>query len=152
MSPAWTQRCVATPVSHVDLVPTLLDLLDRPLPEHLHGTSLAPLLRDGDTDPDAATVAIEWSGLAATDLVNAARFLGLPTDDSHAAMRTIRRGRWKLNVSTSGEHELYDLRADPDELHNVFAAPGNHDVRRDLYARLLRWQRETEDTLALPDF
>ena len=30
------------------------------------------------------------------------------------------------------------------------AAPGSHDVSRDLYARLLRWQRETEDTLALP--
>ena len=24
------------------------------------------------------------------------------------------------------------------------AAPGSHDVRRDLYARLLRWQRETQ--------
>ena len=31
-------------------------------------------------------------------------------------------------------------------------SPGNHDVRRDLYARLLRWQRETEDTLTLPEF
>ena len=150
-APGLAPRCVATPVSHVDLVPTLLDLLDRPLPAHLHGTSLVPLLRDGDTDPDNATVAIEWSGLAATELVNAARFLGLATDDGHAAMRTIRRGRWKLNVSTSGEHELYDLRADPEELCNAFSSPGNHDMHRDLYARLLRWQRETEDTLTLPE-
>ena len=101
--------------------------------------------------PDAAAVAIEWSGLAATELVNAARFLGLPTDDSHAAVRTIRRGRWKLNVSTSGEHELYDLQADPAELCNAFGQPGTQDVSRDLYARLLRWQCETEDALTLPE-
>ena len=31
------------------------------------------------------------------------------------------------------------------------AVTGNHDVRRDLYARLLHWQRETQGTLALPE-
>ncbi len=94
-APGLAPRCVATPVSHVDLVPTLLDLLDRPLPEHLHGTNLAPLLRDGDADPDTAAVAIEWSGLAATELVNAARFLGLPTDDRPRPHRGRRTDRYE---------------------------------------------------------
>ena len=150
-APGTSPRRVATPVSHVDLVSTLLDLLDRPLPEHLHGTSLVSLLGDGDTALDDGEVVIEWSGLSATELVNAASFLGLPTDDSHVAVRTIRRGRWKLNVSTSGEHELYDLQADPAELHNAFGDPGNRVVTHDLYGRLLRWQRATDDTLSLPE-
>ena len=34
---------------------------------------------------------------------------------------------------------------------NAFSAPGSHDVSRDLYARLLRWQCETEDALTLPE-
>ena len=93
-APGTAPRCVATPVSHVDLVPTLLDLLDRPLPEQLHGSSLAPLLREGDTDPDAAAVAIEWSGLAATELVNAARFL--------ASLRTTATRRCGRSVVGAG--------------------------------------------------
>ena len=39
-------------------------------------------------------------------------------------MRTIRRGRWKLNVHASGEHELYNLVDDPGELHNAFYDSG----------------------------
>ena len=31
------------------------------------------------------------------------------------------------------------------------AQPGTQDVSRDLYARLLRWQCETEDALTLPE-
>lgn len=45
----------------------------------------------------------------------------------------------------SGEHELYDLQADPQELHNVHDEPGYADVRRELGTRLLDWYIRTAD-------
>ncbi len=41
------QRRVLGPVSQIDLAPTLLDLMGQPLPSHLQGRSLRPLLQCG---------------------------------------------------------------------------------------------------------
>ena len=46
---------------HIDLVPTLLDLLGQTPPPHLHGKSLAPVLR-GDDDLGENEVVIQWNG------------------------------------------------------------------------------------------
>lgn len=148
--PGSAPRRLATPVRHVDLVSTLMELVGHAQPEHLHGTSLAPLISGGDQSPEDTEMIIEWSGLAATELVNAARFLGQPTTNSHAAVRTIQGGQWKLNVSSSGEHELYDLKSDVGELHDSFRDPGTRDTVLELYRKLLSWQRDTSDKMALP--
>ena len=42
--PATSARRVAAPVQHIDLVPTILDLVGAPMPPGLHGRSLKPLL------------------------------------------------------------------------------------------------------------
>ena len=70
--------------------------------------------------------------------------------DRHTAVRTIRGGQWKLNVSSSGEHELYDVKSDVGELHDSFRDPGSHDTVLELYRKLLSWQRDTNDKMALP--
>jgi arylsulfatase len=151
--PGLAPRRIATPVSQVDLTPTLLDLLGLPAPPPVQGTSLAPLLTGGDAAPDEAEVVIEWNGLprqiAGSGEEN-------PTPDAEAQMRavdarTIRRGRWKLTAHATREFELYDLDADPGELHNAYGDPGSGAVVADLYQRLLTWQRTTDDTVALPD-
>jgi arylsulfatase A-like enzyme len=161
--PGGSARRVATPVSQVQLVPTLLDLLGQPVPTHLPGVSLRPLLEDGGGAssgrvpvPDEAEVVIEWNGRF--DRLEELRQAGRLTADEQAdprleitEVRTIRRGPWKLNVHASGEHELYDLEADPGELHNAFWDSGVQDVISELYVRLIRWQHSTGDTLALPD-
>jgi arylsulfatase A-like enzyme len=98
-------------------------------------------------------VVIEWNGLerqisGSGELSDARE---VETRLRAVDVRTIRRGRWKLNVHLSGERELYDLRDDPGELHNAFYDAGNERIVADLYERLLAWQRATGDTLALPD-
>jgi arylsulfatase A-like enzyme len=46
--------------------------------------------------------------------------------------------------------ELYDLRHDPWEQHNVAGRPEYADVERDLAARLDAWMRETDDPALRP--
>ena len=42
------QRRVYEPISQIDLLPTLLDLMDQPIPQGLHGQSWRPFLEGAD--------------------------------------------------------------------------------------------------------
>ena len=42
-------------------------------------------------------------------------------------------------------HELYDLAADPDELHNLANDPEHHDRLTELQQKLKAWQQQTAD-------
>jgi arylsulfatase A-like enzyme len=156
-APGLTPRRVSTPVSLVDVAPTLLDLLDVPVPPHMQGRSLAALMRGGDAapgQPGEAEVFAEWNGWDGINQIWDPK-LGIAdpgeTQPPSIDGRTIRRGRWKMSLYATGESELYDLQDDPQEAHNAIRDAGNAQVVADLYERLMRWQRETSDTLALPD-
>lgn len=152
--PGLVPRRIATPVSLADLVPTLLELLGLPLPERLQGQSLAPLLTHGDAAPDEAEVIIEWNGWNGFDQIHdqlRSQGSGPDTQPPSLDARTIRRGRWKLTLHMTGEHELYDLQHDPGEMHNLFHDPACAPVVRQLSERLLAWQRRTNDPLVLPE-
>ncbi len=155
--PGLEPRRIKTPVSLISMAPTLLDLLGVPIPDHVQGTSLAPLLHSGARSHSAEShaakdeVVIEWNGnngyppaimaaIKSGDESRVDRRLRL------ADARTIRAGRWKLNVNQSGEHELYNLQADPGEMHNAFYHPANAPV-----IRSRAWQHATADPLVLPD-
>lgn len=108
-----------------DLNPTILDLAGLPAPERCDGESLLPLLR-GD-EAGAAAVRDRQEVVA--------EFHG---HHFPYAQRMIRDHRYKLVHNPESVHELYDLAADPYELHNVYEAPAYAGVRRDLAARLYR--------------
>jgi arylsulfatase A-like enzyme len=151
-APGLAPRRITTPVSQVHLAPTLLDLLGQPVPDHMQGSSLVPLLVEGDTVPDEAEVVIEWNGMprqiAGSGEVNTTR--DVETQLRSVDARTIRRGRWKLTVHATREFELYELVADPGELHNAFYDAGNERIVADLRDCLRSWQRATSDPLLLP--
>jgi choline-sulfatase len=157
-APGLSPRRVSTPVSLVHLVPTVLDLVGQPLPPHLQGASLRPLLEAGDAAPDEADVVFEWNGPFAIQHLERLRerghLEGINPDDprlTKVESRTIRRGRWKLTLHASGEHELYDLQSDPGEMHNAFWDSGVKDVIAALTEGLRRWQRETKDDFVIPE-
>jgi arylsulfatase A-like enzyme len=91
---------VRTPVSLIDVAPTLLDLLGLPPAPAFEGRSLVPLLHGGDDD--------------GTDLV-----LQLPRNDAKWDLRThtegLVRGAQKLLVDRHGRDELFHLDSDPGE-------------------------------------
>ncbi len=95
---------VATPVSLVDVFPTLLGLLGIPAPGS-DGTDLRPLWERADGGwPERPLFAETGPGLF---------------EDQR---RSVRRGRYKLIVDTAADAaELYDLAADPGEQRNLSA-------------------------------
>ncbi|WP_020567644.1 sulfatase-like hydrolase/transferase [Neolewinella persica] len=91
-----------TPAAHIDLVPTLLQLVDLPIPEQLDGRSLLPLLEDE-----------EGAGVSRMIYTFKQGYEFSPWPGS------MRNGHSLYVRRTETEHELYDLLADPEQRHNL---------------------------------
>lgn len=131
--------------THVDLVPTILDLAGAPPASDSDGTSRLGCLAGSD-DLAESDVFVQWNGGPDRNLgseqIN--RMTQLP-------WRTVvTADRWKLNASTGDQCELYDLTFDPHELHNLFDDAEQRDRVRDLTARLRLWQQDHGDHAPLP--
>lgn len=127
-------RRVATPVSQVDLAPTLLDLMDGRRPEALEGSSWAPALRTGAPFPEE-DVFLEFNGPPwpyKTEFTDRLRTIVTPDG-------------WKMTVDDRSQGELYNLRSDPEERDNLFYESGQLARVRGLLKRIHDWQRRTAD-------
>ena len=142
------QRRIDGSVGHVDLVPTLLDLLGEPVPGHLQGRSVAPVLR-GERTLEGNDVFIQWNGLSPE---MSDRDLGSPAINRMLTLpwRALVSDGWKLNLCAGDQCELYDLDSDPYEMSNLFDDPSQRDRVRDLAARIRAWQITTGDNAPLP--
>jgi arylsulfatase A-like enzyme len=120
--PGGARRTFNTPVSHLDVLPTLAAVLGLDTPEHLDGVSLEASVRDG-APPDERTVFIQYSGNPAVG------------DIRRAAVTR----RWKYVYDPDDLPELYDLKNDPLEMHNLAADLDRADLQRDLHIQLADW-------------
>lgn len=146
------QRVITTPVSHIDLVPTLLDLMGMSIPDRLQGQSLAPLMRGEKVAEDH--VFVEWNPGTGVHVVEGGSKLA-----SKAEIERIRQARirtvvspdgWKLCLSDTDKSQLFNLREDPGETRNLFDSGRHEDVVARLTERIRRWQEKTGDTVKLP--
>ncbi len=69
--------------------------------------------------------------------------------EPESVCRTVmmRTKRYKLNIRTSGDNELYDMERDPMETNNVYAAPENRELVCSLQAAMLSWLIHTSDVV-----
>jgi arylsulfatase A-like enzyme len=140
---------VVQPVSHIDFLPTLLDLLGEPKPNQCAGHSLAPLLQGESMAP--GNVFIEWSPnrfkvMKGTKLASRRKIKRAMNESTRAV---ISPEGWKLCLRDQDLNELYNLEADPNEAHNLYY---QHDYRAIIEQGrrdILSWQRTTGDTLKL---
>jgi len=134
-------------ISQVDLLPTLLDMMEQPIPEHLQGESRLDAARGEGTLRDN-DVFIEWNGADGHPGQGEAEV----NPEMAAPWRSvISADRWKLNLSPIDQCELYDLNSDPYEMTNRYDDPLQRDRVGDLTRRIQAWQGNTRDTVALPD-
>jgi arylsulfatase A-like enzyme len=95
--PGWPARSVRidTVSSHLDLLPTLLDLLGVPVSPRVQGRSLLPLvLRRGSWTPRVVS-------------------------SEYGRSYSLRARRWRYIVDYDGSEQLFDLRHDPKEQRSV---------------------------------
>jgi len=145
-------------VSHVDVFPTLCDLLEIEPPEWLQGTSFLPMVR------------------GETGTVNDAIFAEINYHDAYDPQRCVRTDRYKYirrfsdwsrpvlpNCDNSpskdlwvqndwpqrhvASEELYDLMFDPMERNNLAGDPSMRAVLRKLRERLEQHMQHTDDPL-----
>ena len=123
-----------TPVSHIDLAPTMLELAGVDPGAGWQGRSLAEAIRTGG-EPTARPIAMEIAGEPKMPPVR---------------QRAIRDGRHKLITSFDDPRwveALYDLEADPDERRNL--ARRMPDVAGRLRATLRDLVAEEAETVAI---
>jgi len=143
------QRVIRGRMGHIDLVPTLLELMGEPIPDHLQGKSRVPVLR-GEATLEDNDVFIEWHGSDG----HPPESLGEAEVNRSMAppLRTVVSAeRWKLNLGAPGQCELYNLNTDPFELENLFDRPEHRNRVRALASRIRQWQERTGDRASLPD-
>jgi len=142
-------KMISRPVSHIDFVPTLLDLLGQPRHSQCAGKSLLPLIREDTTAPE--NVFIEWApnrtkikkgtSLARRRLVKRAV--------EESTRTVVSRDGWKLCLRDKDLNELYSLKDDPLETGNLYADRQYASVISRLTGEILRWQESTHDKLKL---
>jgi uncharacterized sulfatase len=132
-----------TLVSHIDLLPTMLALAGLDIPPILEGESIVPLM-EGQEDLERA-VHIEFQRYEIEH-------------DSWGGFQPVRcivKGRFKLvlnllQADPDRGDELYDLKGDPAELHNLIAHPAYAGIRDMLHDQLLDWMYARRDPFRGP--
>jgi uncharacterized sulfatase len=123
-------------VSHVDLLPTVLDIAGADDPD-LHGRSFLPAARDPSrSHRDVALVEHNGYGQARAD-----------GDGLYPVRALVSAEGYKLVCNLLETDEFYDLDADPGELDNRIDDPDPHltAVRDRLHDRLLATMADTGD-------
>jgi N-acetylglucosamine-6-sulfatase len=110
----------------IDIAPTLLDVGQAVIGDHIQGRSLVPLLA-GDAAPWRESILVEFYTYE-----NPMPWL---VDMDYRAVRT---DRYKYIHWVRHEAELYDLAADPFEMRNLIDEPAMADVVSELRTELGR--------------
>lgn len=128
-----TGKVDTLPVSHLNLTPTILELMGAEIPQTVEGKSLVPQLTKDLRVNDC--VFMEF-GRYETDHDG---FGG------YQPMRAVFDGRYKLSINLLSTDELYDLKADPGELINRIDDPAYRAIRDRLHDALLDEMYRTRD-------
>ncbi len=125
-------------VSHVDVLPTLVDYLGIEHSGSFDGESLMPLILGKDSScRDTAFIQFDGNGARSN------------------FQRSIVRGRYKLIVDFFKDetfYELYDVLSDPEETENLVFTGGYDAMAYELFDMLARHMAETHDLIELPVF
>jgi arylsulfatase A-like enzyme len=124
------QSCDAM-VSFIDLMPTLAEAAELPLPKPVDGRSLMPFLK-GQTIPDwPDDVYVQYHGEGI----------------SLYSIRAVRSRRYKYVYYPFDRDELYDEVVDPWEMHNLAHEPSAAPILEEMRERMARWMTRVGDVM-----
>ena len=124
----------------IDVMPTVLDLFDKPAPNWVQGRSLLPAMRDpGESGRDFVVSTIPFANpgdrVRSVDNISRPLTAGLVT--------TVTAGEWSLLYSVEpGMSELYHLASDPRQEKNVINE--ETETAKELHQYLVKLMRDTK--------
>jgi arylsulfatase A-like enzyme len=143
------QKMVSNPVSHIDFLPTLLDLLGQPHDPQCAGKSLLPSINDATALPK--NVFLEWAPnrtkVKKGSRLARRRMIKRAVEESTRTL--VSPDGWKLCLRDKDLNELYNLNEDPFETHNLYPDPQYAGVVSRFTTEIYRWQDATNDKLKL---
>jgi arylsulfatase A-like enzyme len=136
-------------VQIIDIMPTILDILDIPFSQEIQGKSLVPLINRNKSVNEYVYAGLEFN-------INRPR--PHPFYPNQSINESIRDHKWKLirevkfpnpneNKQIEETFELYDLQQDPDELTNL--ADEFPDITKDLKKKLSQWVKWSKEFITV---
>lgn len=127
-------RVSDAPVMNLDIGETLLDAAGAEIPDDMQGVSFLPILK-GQTPKDWRKY-VYYHYYASGGEHNVAKHIGVRSD------------RYKLiYFYENNEWELYDMKKDSNELHNVYGDPEYKDIRDSLTKELKVQMQKFDDSV-----
>lgn len=122
-------------VQNIDYAPTFLELAGADIPEDMQGVSLLPLLQG--KHPENWRKALYY------------HFYEFPAEHMVKRHYGIRTERYKLIrfYNDTTYWELYDLKQDPTEMHNLYGQPGTDSITEYLKKELWKLQEQYNDSI-----
>jgi arylsulfatase A-like enzyme len=131
-------RVCQTPVNAPDLVATFLAMTGLQPPWDMHGRDITPLLEQPDREWPHPCLYTHTGQKYGSDVATTVR--NNPQDAAHGGVpfyAAVVSGQKKLiRYLADGTEELYDLKADPEELHNLAADDAQWPAMEKLRAQL----------------
>ncbi len=120
--------------SHIDIAPTVFDMLGIEVPAIFHGSSMLPLLKGRDDGKQRYSF-IEFGRYE----IDHDGFGGFQP------LRAVFDGRYKLSINLLSGDEFYDLQLDPHEMKNEISNPKYYDKIVELHDIILENMNITRD-------
>ena len=122
-------------VQNIDYAPTFLEIAGVEIPEDIQGVSLMPLLRGEHPD--------NWRQWLYY------HFHEYPAEHAVKRHYGVRDNQYKLIhfYNDIDEWELYDLAADPTEMHNIYGQPGTEEITAKMMQELKEAQELYDDPI-----
>jgi uncharacterized sulfatase len=127
------------PVSHIDIVPTILDFMGLESVDLLEGKSMMEIFKDPNKRPNDS-IFMEFNRYEIDH-------------DGWGGFQPIRcafDGKYKLVINLHYTDELYDLENDPEEMVNLINSDEHAGIRDSLHDQVLGWMNRTRDPFRGP--
>lgn len=147
--------------SMADLMPTACEIMGAEIPHGVQGRSLWPLLQGQEFPAEEFRSMYAGNGVGGLyydekdnvpasivkieELPRMFDELNMVTQSGNQKM--VRMSDWKLIYDMMGYGQLYNLREDPCELHNLFNRAEHATIQAQLMSELAMWLIRTQDAL-----
>ena len=133
--PGGKHGVVKEMVQNIDYAPTFLDVAGAKVPSDIQGRSFLPLLEG--KKPANWRQSLYY------------HYYEYPAEHSVCRHYGIRTKRYSLMhfYNDVNAWELYDLKKDPDQMHNIYGKPGTEKLTKNLKKQLLQLQVQYDDPI-----